>query len=263
MCLGTSPASLPSRGGSGGLHRAPSLSSLSFAPFAPLRELAVRPAVTVAARRCLPPSLWRHRCSWLAVQLGHSAWRATGGPAAVASAPACARAGARGSSEAPSLTAHLLLLHGGHLVAVVGAHPGVGGWSSSIPPPPLMALVATTARPSWGRRPWRQQRCCFRGLVPDPVLPVATDISGSSAGGGGWCRLRHVAGGRAQRKVDGVRHVVWSAGVADAASAACVAGASTPHGEASAGCLAATTMLTVWDSASRPMSVLWVPWAKA
>jgi hypothetical protein len=74
-----------------------------------------------------PPSLWRHRCSWLAVQLGHSTWRATGGAVTAASAPACARASAGGSSEAPSLPARLLLLHDGHLVAVVGAHPGVGG----------------------------------------------------------------------------------------------------------------------------------------
>jgi len=49
-------------------------------------------------------------------------------------ADACARAGAGGSGGVPSLSARpLLLLDGGHFVAVVGFHAGVGGRPSSMP----------------------------------------------------------------------------------------------------------------------------------
>jgi len=128
-------------------------------------------------------------------------------------AGACARAGAGGSGGVPSLSARpLLLLDGGHFVAVVGFHAGVRG-RPFYAVLPHMILVVGAERSQRGRRP-RRLRGCWSG-----ALPQIRDLQGM-----GRCpRWTYTA-------AEGWFFGMWSGrrGCWRSFAAACVAGASTP-----------------------------------
>jgi len=128
-------------------------------------------------------------------------------------ADACARAGAGGSGGVPSLSARpLLLLDGGHFVAVVGFHAGVGG-RPFYAVLPHMILAVGAERSQRGRRP-RRLRGCWSG-----ALPQIRDLQGM-----GRCpRWTYTA-------AEGWFFGMWSGrrGCWRSFAAACVAGASTP-----------------------------------